>query len=92
MLRARIFLLRVGGRVRGSAIVSRNTYAYGDGFGFGTGFVLSTLVSISCTMVADAAEVIGEVGKTGKGQELLSTSVSVSVSSPGGFDREAVRL
>ena len=89
MFRTKTVPLSVGGRVLGSASVSRKTLAYGDGFSLGTGLVRSTLLSISWGSVADAVEAMGLVEKTGKGYELLSASVSVSVSSPGGFDSEA---
>ena len=89
MLRTMIVPRRVGGRVFGSASVSRKTLAYGEGFDFGTGFVRSKAGSISCTRAAEAEDVIGEA-RTGNGkEELFSASVSVSVSSPGGREREA---
>ena len=87
--RTKIVPRSVGGRVFGRVSVSKKTFAYGDGFSLGTGLVRSTVVSISCRSVVEAEEEMGEVARTGKGKELVSASVSVSVSSPGGFDREA---
>ncbi len=88
MLRTKTVPRRVGGRVLGSERVSRKTFAYGDGLGFGTWFVRSGLVSSSWTIVAEPAEEALELERMGKGKE-LSASVSVSVSSPEGLDREA---
>lgn len=87
IFRTRTVPLSVGGRVRGSARVSRSTFAYGDGFVFGIGCDRSGLGSISC-IIAAGATVRGEDGRSGKGKE-LSASVSVSVSSPGGLESDA---